>query len=724
MHLFKNPFSYVALLGAVASAHTACSAGTGITSNTGGSGVGAQPGDGDIGDGDLVVGDGDIGDGDIGIGDGDNPVSTNSGAFQAEPVVVDGFDMAQMAAFADPNAFTPGAICVYEPHLSDDKGAGALYPMNWLRPRFRWTGAGTAWEIRLSAQSQVNDLVVYTSTTEWTMPKEMWELIADGVYDDITVTIRNSAGEGMSGTFRITPALAGGSMVFWGTTGSEVSPGASSLYGFTMGDEAVLDTLAAEQVTGIDRVYNAKGTDLRGEIDAGGEGDYVAGFEIGAPRCIGCHTATPDGKGMIFTDDYPWNMGIASVEQGTTGALPDYVTPQATQFLKMPFLGTGMMLPVAWDTGDRTLITTRGRRSDATPAYVYINYGYDSPPTWEPDVHDLIWIDLQTTLTVSDTLPAATGDVTGEVAPYSEHYTGPERVEEAADRGAEILAAEGQAWGTIVTETMSISNPSPARTIPRIVYSVSESSFDGHPDWHNNTADIKFVDLALPPRGPANGTPLPGASDPAYLEYYPAFSPDDQWIAFTRAPAPSNTSRCAEGKPRVRTGDQADKCVNPTDLGANPDGPYYNRNGEIYIVSSAGGDPHRLRGNDPVSCSGEVSPGVINSWPKWSSTAREVNGKFYYFVIFSSARGYDGQFNLTPTGTTPPIDTRSSQLYMSVVELDPATGALTSYAPIYLWNQRFLATGPNAYVELQTANLTPVWEDFTIPEVPPVTVIR
>ena len=61
---------------------------------------------------------------------------------------------------------------------------------------------------------------------------------------------------------------------------------------------------------------------------------------------------------------------------------------------------------------------------------------------------------------------------------------------------------------------------------------------------------------------------------------------------------------------------------------------------------------------------------------------------------------------------------------MSVIEQDIATGALTSYAPIYLWNQNYLATGPESYEELKTANLTPAWEDFSIPSVPPVIIVK
>jgi hypothetical protein len=261
----------------------------------------------------------------------------------------------------------------------------------------------------------------------------------------------------------------------------------------------------------------------------------------------------------------------------------------------------------------------------------------------------------------------------------------------------------------------------------RIAYSVSESSLDGHPDWHNNTADIKVADI-IDPKGTATGMPLMGASDPSVLEYYPAFSPDDAFVAFNRAPAPTDTTRCAQGKsidPAPADPDSAPKCDNFTkNLGANPDGPYYNRNGEIWIVPSAGGTPHRVRGNDPVACSGEVSPGVLNSWPKWSSAVREHNGKLYYFVVFSSARGYQGQFELDTTDYTPPIQTRSSQLYMSTIEFDPATGTIVSYPAIYVWNQQYVATPDGSYTTLPTANMTPAWEDFTIPEVPPTIVVK
>lgn len=628
----------------------------------------------------------------------------NAKAFPTEPIFDAGVDPSAAAAFEGSLDFTPG-VCVYEPHLSDANGAGALYPINWLRPRFRWTGTGgeTVWEIRLSAASQESDLRVYTSTTEWIMPKDIWEGIATGVPDDITVTIRGQGGSGtvgMSGTFRVTPALAGGAMVFWGTSSSVVEAGSSRLYGFSMGDEAVVDTLRAEQVTGITNVVQANGRDLRGENTS----SYIQGIEPGVPRCIGCHNSTPDGTAMVFSDDYPWNMGIASVAEGTTGAPPDYVTAGARELMKIPFLGTATMLPAPWETGDRTMLATMGRRS----GYVYINYG-DKP---EPTTHDLIWVDLTTNAVIPSVVPPS-----GQTIPFSDDFYLYEREQAALEREAAIISAQGTAWDVLWTEgTASISNPAASKTGLQLAYSVSESSIDGHPDWHNNTADIKVLTLTSPRVAAGASTPLAGASDPGFLEYYPAFSPDDAFIAFNRAPAPSNTTRCRQG---------VDDCINnPAGLGENPDGPYYNRKGEVYVVPSAGGTPHRLRANDPVACSGEVSPGVLNSWPKWSSAVRDIDGKNYYFIIFSSARAYDGQFNLTPTDYTPPIETKSSQLYMSVVVHDPATNEITSYAPIYLWNQNYLATGPDTYVELATANLTPAWEDFSIPEVPPVVVVK
>lgn len=710
--------SFLSLLAATGAA-AACSAGA-IPGENGGTGAAVVQPDGS-GGGNATGAGGSVGVGgglDVG-GPGPSGPGANPNAFPSDAIVEAGVDAAAISAF-DADATVGSGVCVFEPHLSDANGPGALFPENWLRPRFRWEGEGATWEIKLEAAGQSNPLRAYTTQKEWTMPRELWDTISKGVQDtDITVTIRSNTGSGTTGgTFRITGALAGGSMVFWGTTGSEVAQGASSLYGFTMGDEVVVDTLATEQITSIDKVITGNGADLRGEK----VGDAVDGFDPGKPRCVGCHRATPDGEAMIFTDDYPWDIGVASVVDGSTGTAPTYVTAGARKFLKMPFLGTGMMLPAAWESGDRTLITTMGRRS----GHVYINYGYNEPPTYEPLQHDLIWIDLETSETYNDTLPAATEAGTTGAPPWNVDYTGYERQEAATARDAEIRAARGDAYDVLYSEPgKSISNPSPGKKSLQVAFSVSESSIDGHPDWDNNTSDIKVLSLSSP-RAAGTARAVDGASDPTMLEYYPEFSPDDVFLAFNRAPAPTYTDRCRQGNPSVHDDKDSVTCDNyGRDLGPNPDGPYYNRNGEVWVVPSAGGVAHRLRGNDPVACSGEVSPGVLNSWPKWSSAVREHNGKQYYFVIFSSARAYPGQFELGRTEYTPPIETKSSQLYMSTIEVDPATGTMTSYGAIYLWNQNYRAVpGTTTYEELKTANMTPAWEDFSIPEVPDIVVVK
>jgi hypothetical protein len=121
-----------------------------------------------------------------------------------------------------------------------------------------------------------------------------------------------------------------------------------------------------------------------------------------------------------------------------------------------------------------------------------------------------------------------------------------------------------------------------------------------------------------------------------------------------------------------------------------------------------------LLANDPPTCSGQKSPGVINSWPKWSPAVTFIppqNEEFdrphtYYWVIFSSARAYEGQFML-PKSQSSANDSRSSQLYMAAVVVNEGDKTIETFPAVYLWNQ-----------DPKTSNLTPAWDDFKIPPVP------
>jgi hypothetical protein len=115
---------------------------------------------------------------------------------------------------------------------------------------------------------------------------------------------------------------------------------------------------------------------------------------------------------------------------------------------------------------------------------------------------------------------------------------------------------------------------------------------------------------------------------PMYNSYYPAFSPDGQWVAFTRA-------NRATAAPTVDTGSVAllggaAVCPTQTSAGVNYDNP----SASLWIVKADGGEPVELAAaNDGAM--------QTNSWPKWGP---KDNGE-YLWLSFSSTRGYGGHLS-------------------------------------------------------------------------------
>ena len=173
--------------------------------------------------------------------------------FPAEAILDDGVDASAA------NSFSPGGgagPCITEPATITEGGVtrGALYPVNWLRPRFAFGDGGGLTRITLSTPRQVNDLVAYTNNSSWKLPPDVWDALGKTTWDEeITVEIANSSGVSTS-SFTIAPVLAGGSMVFWASTTN--TPGISpetgeyttTLYGFNVGAEAVIQTLSPPDV--------------------------------------------------------------------------------------------------------------------------------------------------------------------------------------------------------------------------------------------------------------------------------------------------------------------------------------------------------------------------------------------------------------------------------------------------------------------------------------------
>lgn len=579
--------------------------------------------------------------------------------------------------FSDKDSFSSPGPCVVEPQLSDDDQPGAMFPADWLRPRFRFTPTGDTdlFEIRLQADRQLNDLVVYTRETTWVMPAEIWDGLTKSVIDEpITVTVRgiNSLDPetpfGTRGTFLIAPVKAGGKMVYWATTSARVEPDAGKLAGFAVGEDTVKDTLTVADVG--DR-------DLLRE-DGVKERAAAYGVDAGCVQCIGCHTAVPDGKAVAFGDHWPWNVIVASIDPSPAaevppGAPPAYLSRGAELLLNQPWLGMPTFSKAHYNPEERILVTTYGERSTEVGGSV----GFTETI---PSRDVLVWFDLMT-----DAAVYVSPDYPGDIA---------------AERNRLIKDALGTGFGFISLggETLSIAAPDWSNDGTKIVYTAASKTQDGRISGGPAQTD---VDLHMVPYNDGAGGTVScvlGACEKDAAEYYPSFSSDDRLIAF-------NKEADFRSVKTVQTQFSADPI---TIDGATAD-VYYRPHAEIYFIPTAGGTPVRIRANDPPRCTEQTSPGIINSWPKWSPDVKTSPAEFgpkrsFYWIVFSSARAYPEQF-IVEANLYSPKDTRASQLYMAAVVRNEQTGEYVTYPAVYIWNQ-----------EKTTSNLTPAWDNFSIPQ--------
>lgn len=485
--------------------------------------------------------------------------------FPAEPVIIPGAPADAATQFGAAGTGNPGTgPCLLDPQ------SGTLFPSNWLRPRFSFKAPATQtlFEVRVHSDRQKNDLVVYTTTPSWTMPKEMWrDLAAHVVEQPITVTVRGietvggtrTVHVGAASIFLIAPVQAAGSIVYWTTTG------VSSLKGFVVGDEKVTPVLTPAMV-----------------------GPTV--------KCIGCHTSTPDGQFISMAANLmPSQADPASIaiRAGTNAMEPPYLTAVARQLLSRPRQPVAAFSAAHWKTGDRIALS------------MFENA-------------NIIWTDLEAT-----------------------------------------SAEQNAGWG-IIARTGDTGLPTGATWSHDGKTIVYTSVTGGTVDTGIRILSGGRGSLYAVPYGDKMGgaaAPVTGANDPLFHAYYPSFSSDDRLIAFTRAPS----------------------------SGESYDVP----RAEVFVVNRDGAAAAtRLAANDPPQCSGKVSPGVTNSWPKWgpAPTVRAVGGKTYYWLTFSSKRSVSAR----------------PQIYITAVVVD-AAGKIETFPALYVWNQP----------ELE-ANHTPAWDLFEI----------
>jgi len=338
-------------------------------------------------------------------------------------------------------------------------------------------------------------------------------------------------------------------------------------------------------------------------------GSALKGFTIGASdvttvlappamndgtTCIGCHTSSPDGKLAFLSRIGPTNPF------SVTGRLVDGTGAPAT-LEQISQNATSLLMRT-----NQTLPTFSKAHYSASDAVVLSVLKHASTANkWE-----IVWTDLH----------AQTG-------------------------GTGILARTG--------DPRQAATPAFSHDGERVAYTSTDEVIDGR--THVGPTDVYVVPYGNRQGGQAS--PLAGASDPNRHEYYPVFSPGDDFIAFNRAP-----------------------------IGVSS---YDQPQSEIYLVPSEGGSPIRIAGNDPASCTGVVSPGLTNSWARWAPASTTVAGSRYHWLVFSSKR----------RGGLP-------QLFISAVvtSVDGESEAIKkTYPAIYVTSQ------PPA-----EANHTPAWDVFQI----------
>jgi hypothetical protein len=411
------------------------------------------------------------------------PVSCNGPCtdFPSTPIIAAGTSPSVAGMFGDPSGAGP---CVTEPEND------ALFPINWLRPRVRVPGSKGPLKITIHADKEANDLVAYATGETWTMPKEIWSGLAIHVVEeDITVTVQAPSGGATTVKFRVAPVSAAGSMVFWaadptavGKDPSMAKPQDTTLQGFAVGDESTVTALTTDKIA--QQIATQNGN-------------------TATPKCIGCHTATPDGDYVAFVDAWPWGEGFAGVKPGITGdALPGFEGGACTNwntctaprsFVQYPWGGPLTFSPAHWVAGDKKAIVATQMKDVAMP--------------WSTDNKEpgrLAWVDLEST---------ATTTVNGQTNPT---------------RGAafDYLTRTGDAGGAAF--------PTWSHDGASIVYA---STMGGNQDGRleKGATDLYEVPYADGQGGAAKK--VAGASSATREEYYPAFAPDDKLIAFTSVPS-------------------------------------------------------------------------------------------------------------------------------------------------------------------------------------------
>lgn len=317
-------------------------------------------------------------------------------------------------------------------------------------------------------------------------------------------------------------------------------------------------------------------------------------------NCIGCHTSSPDGA-LAFFGRSP---NTDSFPFGVDARLLDGSG-------KRP--GIGIVSNNALANLSRTLqfMPTFSPAHYSSSDAVVITVGGTAPSPFE-----LVWTDLH-----------------------------------ATSGGTNFMARNG--------DTRDADSPSFSKDGTRVAYTSTQLvAISARPTY----SDIYTIPYNQGAGG--NATPVQGANDPSWNEFYPAFSPGDTFLAFNRVPAGQTIYDAAYA--------------------------------ELFIIPSQGGQATRLRANDSPACSGLTSPGITNSYPRWAPSSMPNGAERYYWLVFSSRRR-----------ANPLNGVGLPQLFLSVI-------VTTSFGGVETVKQTYPAIFIPAQLRTES-NHTPAWDVFQLP---------
>ncbi|MBW2454937.1 MAG: hypothetical protein JRI68_10515 [Deltaproteobacteria bacterium] len=254
--------------------------------------------------------------------------------FPADPVVEQGLPANIDDLFEGATGSDTGGPCLAEPTLQ------AMVPRNWTPLFFEWRPPQeqNVFELRLAVDNQINDLVVYSTTRQFTMDATQWTALAEhSAGHEVDVTLRGATLEGSSltagpflgaqGPIHIAPVDAPGSVVYWAASGG------TSFEGFMIGDPAPVTVLTPATA----------GTTSTG----------------GSTTCISCHASSPDGDLIIYTrdaDDATRSIDVRKVD-GTGAPDPGIITPAALAMLGRHKQAAPVMSEAHYESGDAVALS-------------------------------------------------------------------------------------------------------------------------------------------------------------------------------------------------------------------------------------------------------------------------------------------------------------------------------------------------------------------------------